>query len=110
MSSFQDLGVLGPKGVTRMLSLCIFIQSCLRGTHLGFCHRVIVKEKTLNLEKTTYSVLSVLLLIYVFRTKSRTSKDSSFDNLTTLPTMTLSSVSSGTTPSSPYLQKGKFAE
>ena len=34
-------------------------------TPLGFCLRVTVNEKSLNLEKTTSSVLSVLLLIYV---------------------------------------------
>ena len=34
-------------------------------TPLGYCFRVIVNEKPLNLEKTTTSVLSVLLLIYV---------------------------------------------
>ena len=33
-------------------------------TPLGFYLRVIVNEKILNLEKTTSSVLSVLLLIY----------------------------------------------
>ena len=33
-------------------------------TSLGFCLRVIVNEKPLDLEKTTSSVLSVLLLIY----------------------------------------------
>ena len=48
-----------------MLSLCLGIQRCLRGTALGFCLRVIVNEKSLNLEKTTSSVLSVLLLIIV---------------------------------------------
>ena len=53
-----------PKGVTHMLSLCLVIQRCLRGTPLGFCHRVIVNEKPVNLEKTTSSVLSVFLLTY----------------------------------------------
>ena len=56
-----------PKGVPRrqrMLSLCLVIQCCLRGTPLGFCLRVIVNERPLNLVKTTNSVLSVLLLIY----------------------------------------------
>ena len=38
---------------------------CLaRGTPFGFRLMVIVNEKKLNLEKTTSSVLSVLLLIY----------------------------------------------
>ena len=33
-------------------------------TSLGFCLRVVVNEKTLNLEKTTSIVLSVLMIIY----------------------------------------------
>ena len=41
-----------------MLSLCLIIQFRLRGTPLGFCLRVIVNEKPLNLE--TFSVLSVI--------------------------------------------------
>ena len=36
----------------------------MRVTPLGLCLFVIVNEKTLNLEKTTSSVLSVLLFIY----------------------------------------------
>ena len=50
-----------------MLYLCLVIQRCLRGTPFAFClyFRVIVNEKPLNLEKTTSSVLSLLLLIYV---------------------------------------------
>ena len=36
----------------------------MRVISLGFCFRVIVNEKPLNLEKTTSSVLSVLLLIF----------------------------------------------
>ena len=36
----------------------------MRVTPLDFCLRIIVNEKPLNLEKTTSSVLSVLLLIY----------------------------------------------
>ena len=50
-----------PKEVTSILSLCLVIQ---RVTPLDFCLRVIVNEKPLNLEKTTSSVLSVLLLTY----------------------------------------------
>ena len=42
-----------------MLSLCLVIQGGMRKTPLGFCLRVIVNEKPLNLEKTTSSVLSV---------------------------------------------------
>ena len=34
-------------------------------TPLGFCLRVIVNKKRLNLKKRTISVLSVLLLIYM---------------------------------------------
>jgi len=47
-----------------MLFQCLVIQ---RGIHVapsGFCLRIIVNEKLLNLEKTTSSVLYVLLLIY----------------------------------------------
>ena len=47
-----------------MLSLCLVIQRGMRVTPLGFCFRVIVNEKLLNLEKTTSSVRYVLLLIY----------------------------------------------
>ena len=49
---------------SRMLSLCFVIQRSMRVIPLDFCLRVIVNEKSLNLEKTTSSVLSVLLLIY----------------------------------------------
>ena len=56
MSSFQDLGFFSftktlrqtPKGVTRVLALCLVIQ-------------------LLNLKKTTSNVLSVLLLIYDYK-------------------------------------------
>ena len=47
-----------------MISFYLVIQRCMRVTPLGFCLRVIVNEKPLNLENTTSSVLSVLLLIY----------------------------------------------
>ena len=53
-----------PKRVKRMLSLCLVIQRGIRINPLGF--GVIVNEKPLNLEKTTSSVLSVLLSIYDF--------------------------------------------
>ena len=49
-----------------MLSLCLVIQRGMRVTPLGVRLRVIVKEKPLNLENTTSSVLSVLFLIYAF--------------------------------------------
>ena len=45
-------------------SLCLVIQRGMRLTPVGLCHRVIVNEKPLNLERTTSCVLSVLLLIY----------------------------------------------
>ena len=48
------------------LFLCLVIQPSMRVTPLGNCLMVIVKEKPLNIEKTTSSVLSVLLLIYVY--------------------------------------------
>ena len=57
MSSFQDLG-----GV-RTDFLCLVIKRSIRVTPLGLCFRVIVNERPLNLEKTTSTVLSVLLLI-----------------------------------------------
>ena len=47
-----------------MLSLCLVIQRDMSVTTLGFCLRVIVNEKLLNLKKTTLSALSVLLFIY----------------------------------------------
>ena len=46
-----------PKIVMRMLFLCLVIQYSMCVTSSG--PRVIVKEKTLDLEKTTTSVLSV---------------------------------------------------
>ena len=49
-------------GVKRMRSLCPVIQRGLRGTPLGFCLIVIVNEKSVNLEKTTPIVLSVILI------------------------------------------------
>ena len=45
-----------------MLSVRLVIRRSMRVTPLGFCLRVIVNEKPH--EKTTSSVLSVLLLIY----------------------------------------------
>ena len=47
-----------------MLSLCLVIQRSICIPPLGFCLRVIVNLKPLNLEKTTSIVLSVFLLIY----------------------------------------------
>ena len=53
-----------------MLSLCIAVLRSIRVTPLGLCLRVIVNEKkTLNLIKTTSSVLSVLFSIYVYNHK-----------------------------------------
>jgi hypothetical protein len=47
-----------------MVSICLVIQPCMRVTPLGFCLGVIVNKQPLYFEKTTYCVLSVLLLIY----------------------------------------------
>ena len=47
-----------------MLSLCFVIQVSMRVNPLRLCLRFNVNEKPLNLEKTTSTVLSVLLLIY----------------------------------------------
>ena len=72
-SSFQDLGVFvhnnpqteAQRTFTR-IPLCITRQrERMRVIHLGLCLRDIVNEKPINLEKTTSSVLSVLLLLYV---------------------------------------------
>ncbi len=49
------------KGFTRMLNLCLVIQGRMRETHLGFCLRVIMNEKPLNLEKMTSSVSFVIV-------------------------------------------------
>jgi len=55
-----------PKGVTSILRRIKRQRESMRVIPLGYCLRVIVNKKTLNLEKTTSSVLSVLLLIYAF--------------------------------------------
>ena len=47
-----------------MLSVCLVIQRGMRVTPLGFFLRVIGIEKPLNIEKTIFSIQSVLLLIY----------------------------------------------
>ena len=44
-----------------MLYLYLLTQRCLRGTSLGFCLSVIVNEKPLNFENTTYDALSVIV-------------------------------------------------
>ena len=49
------------KGATSMLSLCMFFQCSMRVTPSGFCLRVVANEKSFNLEKTTSSVLSVMV-------------------------------------------------
>ena len=54
-----------PKGIScrlRILSFYLVIKLCLHGTPLGSCLRVIVNEKPPNLEKTTPSVLTVILI------------------------------------------------
>ena len=48
-------------GVLPMLSLCLVIQRGIRVHPLGFCLGVIVNEKPVNLEKTTSSVLSIIV-------------------------------------------------
>ena len=66
MSSFQDLDVRQkPRGVSRSRltgSLCLVVLRRLRETPVGFCPWVIVNEFHPNLEKTTSSVLSVILI------------------------------------------------
>ena len=52
------------QGVTRMPRRITRQRGRMRVTPLGFRLRVVVHEKPQNLEKTTSSVLSVLLLIY----------------------------------------------
>ena len=74
MSSFQDLGVFvqnNPEAEAQRsyahdaLNYKTTEREREPGlTPLSFCLRFIVNEKLLNLEKTTSSVLSVLLLIY----------------------------------------------
>ena len=70
MSSIQDFFFINNypeaegKRSYSLLSLCLVIQHGIRVTSLGFCLRIIMNEKPINLEKTTSSVLSVLLLIY----------------------------------------------
>ena len=55
-----------PKGVSPRLSVCFVIQRFLRRTPLGFCLRVIVKEKPLNFEKTTSSSSSIRYCYYIY--------------------------------------------
>jgi len=57
-----------PKGVTRMLNLCLVIQRAVHITPLGFCLRGTVNAASLNLGKTTSSVLfsySSVFLIFI---------------------------------------------
>ena len=67
MSSFQDLRFFRSQynheaeaGSKEFLSYKTERKS-IRVTPLGLCLRIIVDEKTLNLEKTTSSVLSVFV-------------------------------------------------
>ena len=66
MSSFQDLDVRQkPRGVSRSRitgSLGLLILRRLRETPVGFCPWVNVNDFIPNLEKTTFSVLSVILI------------------------------------------------
>ena len=68
MSSFQDLGVFRSHNheaeAQRSYAHAALNRPSLwsmRVTPFGFCLRVIVNEKTLKLEKTTSSVLSVIV-------------------------------------------------
>jgi len=72
MSFFKIYGFLftitlrqKPKGVLRRqrrITRQRESMRCLLGTPLGICLKLIVNKKTLNLEKTTSSVLSVILI------------------------------------------------
>ena len=77
MSSFQDLRVFRLQLNPKEESLRSFAQAMInykterererermRVTPLGLCLRVIVNEKSLNLEKTTLSFLSLLTFIF----------------------------------------------
>ena len=75
MSSFQDLRVFLLQLNPKEESLRSFAQAMInyktererermRVTPLGLCLRVIVNEKSLNLEKTTLSFLSLLIFIF----------------------------------------------
>ena len=70
MSSFQDLGVLrSQSGVEQALSLSFNSTQHARNSFWSLSQgyiRVIVNERPLNREKTTSSVLSVLLLINAY--------------------------------------------
>ena len=65
-----------PKGITRMLSLCLVIQCCLHGTPLSFCLRVIVNEKILKRRHLVfylyffkiYAYTIVLVWLYLYCT------------------------------------------
>ena len=69
MSSFQDLRVVRSQHLGRSRGMfpagSVELhyrereRESMRVTTFGLCLRVIVNEKPLNLEKTTYSVLSV---------------------------------------------------
>ena len=66
MSSFQDLGVFlynNPEAEAHDALNYKTERESMR-TFLGFCLRVIVNEKPINLEKTTSSILSILVLMY----------------------------------------------
>ena len=74
MWSFQDLGgfvhknpeTAAQRSYTHAALKDKIEKESMRVTPLGFCLRVIVNKNPLNLEKTTSSGLSVLLLIYEF--------------------------------------------
>ena len=59
-----------PEGVPRRLRivfLCLVIRRFLCGTPLGFCLRAIVNEKSQNVKKDGFNVLSVILIYLWFR-------------------------------------------
>ena len=69
MSSSQDLGIFVHNNTEaeaqRSYAHAVEREPIL--TPLVFCIRVIVTEKPLNLEKTTSSILSVLLSTYAYK-------------------------------------------
>ena len=66
MSSFQDLGFFVQNNFNEEAQRSYAHPYChlhgVRVTPLGFCFRVFVNEKPLNLEKTISSVISVIVI------------------------------------------------
>ena len=64
MSSFQDFGVFlhnNPEAKAQRSYAHVLELRRMRVTPFGFCLRVIMKEKPQHLEKTTFTVLSVIV-------------------------------------------------